>query len=76
LARRGRGGVGGGKEEKERRRAEKRNGEGGGIMRLTLNLFAFSLRVSLIYIRGVTIANGFSPWNLIYNNWAYCPSLL
>ena len=56
---RNRGGGGGGREEEEER--WQRKGEGGGIIGLTINLLAFSLRVSLIYIRGVTIANGLSP---------------
>jgi hypothetical protein len=50
---------GGGVEERGERRTERRRGrreEG-----LTLNLLIFSLSVSLIY-RGVTIANGLSPW--------------
>ena len=42
--------------EGERRRREERRDKG-----LTLNLLSFSLGVSLIYIRGVTITNGPGP---------------
>jgi hypothetical protein len=52
---------------RKRRGAEHREKKGKerGDKGLTLNLLAFSLSVSLIYIRGVTIANGLGPSDLI-----------
>jgi hypothetical protein len=46
-------------EEREAMRREK--GKERGIEGLTLNLLAFLLSVSIIYVRGVTIANGPGP---------------
>ena len=54
-------GEGGGGWEEKRRAAQGEKGKGEGIKGLTLNLLSFSLSVSLIYIRGVTITNGPGP---------------
>jgi hypothetical protein len=48
-------------EESRRGRRVEKKGREIGIKGVTLNLHAFSLSVSLIYIRGVTIANGLGP---------------
>ena len=63
LAGRGGGlaGEGGGSWEEKRRAAQGVKGKGEGIKGLTLNWLSFSLSVSLIYIRGVTITNGPGP---------------
>jgi hypothetical protein len=57
-----------GREERRRRRRREgrtahgeEKGKERGAKGLTLNLLAFSLSVSLIYIRGFTISNGLSP---------------